>query len=57
MAPPDPLSTTARPFREDDVVITQRDGTKRIIRHRRYLARPAPEAAAGPRLPDSPPGA
>jgi len=57
MAPPDPLSTTARPYREDDVVITQRDGTKRIIRHRRYLARPATEAVVEPQLPGSPPAA
>ena len=33
------LGSAGSPYSEDEIVIVVRDGTRRVIRHRRYLAR------------------
>ncbi|HEY2428379.1 MAG TPA: hypothetical protein VGI06_05585 [Acidimicrobiales bacterium] len=52
----EPLPIAVRPDQENDMVIVQRDGTRRVIRHRRYLRLARPEATP-PRLPGAPPAA
>jgi hypothetical protein len=43
-----PLQTGPHSYSEDEVVIVQRDGTRRVIRHRRYRVRPPQNEAAPP---------